>query len=289
MESFVTIAKYNSYSRASRELYLTQPALTNHINNLEKELMATLFERNGKNIELTKVGEVFYDYAVNMLKKRDEAIFTVNNMLEKFSGTLEIPYSTVPGEKIIPDIISKFSKKYPGIKYKLIHTDSQEVIDALNEKKYSFGFLGKKPNNDFDSVHLFNDDMCIICPQNFNFNSDIDIRDIVNIPLIVREEGSGSYSIIYSALKEYGFSHSDLNIISYAQDFNMILNLVEIGMGCAFYPKSFIENLASNRDIKVCSIKNIELDREFYFTVHKKAILNPIEKEFINFIKELYL
>ena len=151
LESFITIAKFKSYSKASRELYLTQPALSNHINNLEKELMTQLFERYGKTIELTPAGAIFLDYATSLVKTRDSAIFDINNLIGQFEGLIEIPYSTVPGEKIIPDLVSEFIFSFPGVKFKLYHMDSVDVIDSIQEKKYSIGFSGMKPNNEFES------------------------------------------------------------------------------------------------------------------------------------------
>ena len=79
LESFITIAKYNSFSKAARELYLTQPTLSNHIQNLESELGILLFDRKGKTIELTDAGKTFKNHAVEIIKKRDSAIFTIND------------------------------------------------------------------------------------------------------------------------------------------------------------------------------------------------------------------
>ena len=84
LESFITIAKYNSFSKAARELYLTQPTLSNHIQNLESELGILLFDRKGKTIELTDAGKTFKNHAVEIIKKRDSAVFTINDIIATY-------------------------------------------------------------------------------------------------------------------------------------------------------------------------------------------------------------
>ena len=106
LESFITIAKYNSFSKAARELYLTQPTLSNHIQNLESELGILLFDRKGKTIELTDAGKTFKNHAVEIIKKRDSAVFTIN------------------------DIIGKTAKVYPTITNDLVYVSLQKEAET---------------------------------------------------------------------------------------------------------------------------------------------------------------
>ena len=135
LESFITIAKYNSFSKAARELYLTQPTLSNHIQNLESELGILLFDRKGKTIELTDAGKTFKNHAVEIIKKRDSAVFTINDIIGKFDGLLELPSSSVPEEFVVPDVIAGFSAKFPGIRFKIYHLDSQDVLESISDNK----------------------------------------------------------------------------------------------------------------------------------------------------------
>jgi DNA-binding transcriptional LysR family regulator len=133
LESFITIAKYNSFSKAARELYLTQPTLSSHIQNLESELGILLFDRKGKTIELTDAGKTFKNHAVEIIKKRDSAVFTINDIIGKFDGLLELPSSSVPEEFVVPEVIAGFSAKFPGIRFKIYHLDSQDVLESISD------------------------------------------------------------------------------------------------------------------------------------------------------------
>lgn len=285
LESFVTIAKFRSFSKASRELYLTQPALSNHIINLEKELNAPLFDRFGKNIELTEAGKIFLDYAMNLIATKEAANFDINNLIGEFDETIHIPYSTVPGEKIIPNLISEFSKEFNGIKFKLIHMDSEDVIEALNDKKYSIGFSGTKPNNEFEYLSVYRDGMVFIGPKSRKLNFDnINIGELSKLPLIVREQGSGSGSIVFSELKKLNLKTSNLQIVAVVEDFHLIAKLVELSVGYAFIPSSFADEFVKIYNIVSYKIDDISFSRDFYFINNKKAVLSPIENQFKQFV-----
>lgn len=119
LETFVTIAKLKSFSKAAEHLFLTQPTISNHIQNLEKELKTILINRTNKNISLTQAGELLYKHAIDILNKKESAIFSLNQFKGKIEGILEISASTIPEQYYLPDLLIEFSKKYPEVKYNL--------------------------------------------------------------------------------------------------------------------------------------------------------------------------
>lgn len=289
LESFIAIAKYNSFSKAARELYLTQPTLSNHIQNLESELGILLFDRKGKTIELTSAGKTFKDHAIEIIKKRDSAVFTINDIIGRFDGIIELPSSSVPEEFVLPDIISDFSSHFPGIKFKIHHLDSQDVLESIDENKYSMGFIGSKPGSDFESVKVFEDNMVLIGPKKEGSSkSTITFDEILALPLIMREEGSGSGKIFSKELSSRKKSISDLNIAVITESFNVAKSLVAKNVGYAFIPSSSAKNISPDSNICVYDITDINTLRAFYFIVHKKAVLTPIEIKFLDFISSKF-
>lgn len=285
LESFIAIAKYNSFSKAARELYLTQPTLSNHIQNLESELGILLFDRKGKTIELTSAGKTFKDHAIEIIKKRDSAVFTINDIIGKFDGLIELPSSSVPEEFILPDIIADFSTHFPGIRFKVHHLDSQDVLESIDENKYSMGFIGSKPNADFDSVKVFEDNMVLIGPKKDGISrSTITFDEILKLPLIMREEGSGSGKIFSKELSSRKKTISNLNIVVITESFNVAKSLVAKNVGYAFIPSSSAKSIPSDSNICIYDITDVNTFRAFYFIVHKKAVLTPIEIKFMDFI-----
>lgn len=289
LESFIAIAKYNSFSKAARELYLTQPTLSNHIQNLESELGLLLFDRKGKTIELTSAGKTFKDHAIEIIKKRDSAVFTINDIIGKFDGLIELPSSSVPEEFVLPDIIADFSNHFPGIRFKIHHLDSQDVLESIDENKYSMGFIGSKPSSDFESVKVFEDNMVLIGPKKDGVSrGTITFDEILKLPLIMREEGSGSGKLFSKELASRKKTISNLNISVITESFNVAKSLVAKNVGYAFIPSSSAKTISPDSNICIYDITDVNTFRAFYFIVHKKAVLTPIEIKFLDFISSKF-
>lgn len=289
LESFLTVTKYNSFSKASRELFLTQPALSNQIKNLEKELRTPLFDRRGKSIELTQAGKLFREYAIDMIKKKEAAIFEVNDLIDQFDGIIEIPCSTVPSETILPQLIVRFSEQYPGVNFRILSMDSSDVIDSLREKKYAIGFIGSKPNHDFESIKVYSDDMVLIGPAATPLKkSSIKIKEIAGLPLIVREEGSGSGTIIYQELQKHRIPKHELKTVAITDNVYVLFQLVAAGAGYAFVPRSFAETNFQSPDILLYEVEHLNTERDFYFIREKSDLLTPLEAKFSDFVRETF-
>lgn len=114
LESFIKVVKFKSFSLAAKELYTTQPTVSNNIKNLEKELNTTLLDRNSKTISLTDSGKLFYKYAVELVNIRDKAKFAIADHDCKVEGVIEICASSIPEEYILPYVIKDFSKISQG-------------------------------------------------------------------------------------------------------------------------------------------------------------------------------
>ncbi len=118
LETFIEVADSKSFSRAAEKLYITQPTVTNHIQNLEKELGGTLLiNRSGKNISLTDAGELLYKYAINIVNYCEMAKFDLAEHKGRIQGHLSIFSSSVPRKYILPQIIKDFSMKYPNVSF----------------------------------------------------------------------------------------------------------------------------------------------------------------------------
>lgn len=283
LESFVTITKYKSFSKAARELYLTQPTLSTHIQALERELNIDLFKRKGRNIELTKAGEVFYSYSEGILTTRNHAIFSLNEYLGKFEGTINIVSSTIPEEYIIPRIIAAFNKEYPKIKFKISHLDSQDTLDAIEDKKYDFGFVGTKNTSTVTYKPLFEDEIIVIGPKSNDLNKDsLDIEELVKLPLIRREEGSGSGKVFSNILKDKKLNHN-LNVVVIAENTETIKELVALGVGYSVISKKALGDINHSSKIVSYKIKNVDATRKFYLAIAKDRELSSLDKKFVDF------
>lgn len=108
LETFIEVANLKSFSRAAEKLYITQPTVTNHIQNLEKELGTLLINRSGKNISLTEAGSLLYEYAINIINTCEMAKFDLASYKGRIQGHINIYSSSVPRKHILPNIMVSF-------------------------------------------------------------------------------------------------------------------------------------------------------------------------------------
>jgi len=290
LESFISIAKHKSFSKAAKELFLTQPTITNHIQNLEKELRTILINRSNRTISLTKAGEILYDFAADMINTKKNTLFTLGEYKGKIEGLIEIASSTIPEEYIVPEIIKSFSRQFPHVKYSLKHFDSSDVIDEILNQKSNFGFVGSKiANSQIEYLEIAEDELVMIAPCSMDIkhqNGFVDLNNFKNEPLIMREIGSGTRELFVKELEKNKLSVESLNIIAHIENTESIKQMVRKGMGVSIISKAAIMDDEKFGLFKSYQIKNLKLNRSFYFAFPKKRTLAPLEEKFKEHVVE---
>ncbi|SET80612.1 transcriptional regulator, LysR family [Natronincola peptidivorans] len=294
LESFVAIAKYKSFSKAADSLFLTQPTISSHIINLEKELNTTLINRVNKKISLTHAGEILYDYAVNIINLKDHAKFKLGEFKGKIIGSIEIACSTIPEQYIIPDIISQFHQLYPDVHFNMMHYDSEQVVEGILSGDVDFGMVGAKlPHNQLTYMELTHDEIVLVTPNTepyTSFDSTINLESILDKVFIFREKGSGTRALLESTLENhFNTSANDLNIVAYIENTEAIKQCVRKGLGISFLSKRAVEEEARFNLLKTFKIRELDLQRKFYLVCHKYRSPSPLETAFQKFVHQYFL
>jgi len=287
LETFVTIAKLKSFSKAAEHLFLTQPTISNHIQNLEKELKTILINRTNKNISLTQAGELLYKHAIDILNKKESAIFSLNQFKGKIEGILEISASTIPEQYYLPDLLIEFSKKYPEVKYNLKKYATGQIIDKILGGEIDFGIVGAKQEfKQLEYIEIMDDNIVLSapCKDKYLYIDLIDLKDLCKKPLIMREEDSGTRKALEESLIKHNIFLEDLNIVAFVENTETIKKLVRKGMGLTFISERAISRNINNQEIKKISIKDFDIKRKFYFVYHKNRALSPLTETFKKFV-----
>lgn len=291
LESFIAIAKNKSFSKAAKELYLTQPTISNHIQALEKEIGTSLLNRSNRDITLTKAGEIFYDYANKILNLKKNAQYSMGEFVGKIEGTIEISASTIPEQYIVPKIIREFNKIYPEVNYKINHGDSLQIIENIKSSKIDYGFTGTYlKDSDLNYIPIIEDKLVLITPKAYisSSSSSLMIEQVMQVPLILREEGSGTLNLFNKELKKNKIKSDSFNVIAFAENTQTIKTMVEEGLGCSIISSKAIEKEKSLDLFDIYDIEDLNLIRSFYFVHSKDRILAPLEESFIDFIENLF-
>lgn len=294
IEAFVHIAEGQSFSKAAKELYLTQPTISAHIASLEKELNVRLFVRNTKEVNLSTDGEVLYEYAAKMvsLQKEIEQAFGKTNINEK--QCIRIAASSINSQYILPELMIEFGKQYKGEQFSIIETDSAGAVEKVVNHSVDIGFVGtaiEKKNCKY--IPFCSDSLVIITPDTDKYRllqseAIEDVSWILDEAILLREEGSGTRREAEKQLKSCGIDVDNLNVIASIDNTETIKKSVEKGMGIAIMSK-----LAVEEEIKGGSLLQFEIpiekrERILYIVYNKNFQLARSTRHFLKVIKEIY-
>lgn len=285
LESFIYVADLHSFSKAADKLFVSQPTITAHIQNLEKELDCALLNRLGHTVTLTNAGEIFYRYAKDVVYTLGSAKLEISVSNSNIEGNVSILSSSVPKLFYLPDKISKFADTHPGITFNISGLDSMNVVNNVKNGKCDFGIVGFKfPDPTLLYTNIFFDEICYVIkkdkfPGYSNFDS-IDYDDIKDIPLMLREPGSGTFKTFANAVTK---SYPDIikNNYSVFDSNELIINLVKKGYGGSFISSWFTDN---KNDILKLRLKGTPIKRSFYLVRHKNKKLSPGAEAFYDFL-----
>jgi len=284
LQSFVAISKYKNFSKAAKALYLTQPTISHHIQTLEEELNTTILVRTSKNVSLTKAGQLLLIHAQKILNEKEQIHFMFDHYNGDISGELEIATSTIPSQFYLPKIVKNFSEQHPKMKFKIEKLDSAGVHKKLELSAIDFGIVGAKSTADFFSYEkILSDEIVLCCDYNLD-TATLGIEDIKKIPLILREEGSGTKKVLLKALEEHNIERHQLNVFATIDDINTIKACIIGSDKFAFTSKIAIQDDLERKTLKVVNIQGLNITRDFYFVYNKKHILTPLSKTFKDYI-----
>lgn len=293
LEAFVRVSERRSFSKAAKELFLTQPTVSAHISSLEKELDARLFVRNTKEVDLSEEGKKLYEYAKQMvnLERKIEDAFMEGNKREQ--QCITIAASTIPAQYLLPRVLAVFNEKYPNEQFKISETDSAQVVEQVLNRTIDIGFTGTVLEKRHCAyIPFYKDELMIITPNQEKYREyqekDGKTSWLVGESFIMREEGSGTRKEAEKQLRRSGIDVSALNIVASIENQETIKRSVENGMGI-----SIISRLAAQKEIEEGALLGFELPfkdrvRNINIVYNKGIRLSGITERFIRTVREVY-
>lgn len=294
LEAFVQVAEGGSFSRAARELYLTQPTVSAHISSLEKELNVRLFVRNTKEVNLSDDGRELYKYARQMIDLEGQIEEKFGSSRKEKKQCITIAASTIPSQYLLPEVLIKFSEKYPEEQLKIIETDSSKVIAQIVDHLAEVGFTGtvlEKKHCKY--IPFYKDELVIIAPniekyRRLKEDGGADISWIKKEHVIMREEGSGTRKEAGKQLKRAGIELSELDIIASIENQETIKKSVRQGMGISIVSRLATADEASDGHLLVFPIPYADEGRSINLVYNKNYQLSRSAERFIRVVKSIY-
>ena len=291
LEAFVQVSESGSFSKAAKELFLTQPTISAHISSLEKELNVRLFIRNTKEVSLSDDGKDLYRYAkqITDLEKAIEERFYMD--CDDGKHFITIAASTIPAQYLLPKVLMCYRERYPKEQIKIMETDSSEVVTQVVDHMVDVGFTGtvlEKKHCKY--IPFYKDELAVITPDTPEYrilkeqNRD-DIDWIKRKPLILREEGSGTRKEAEKQLKNAGISMEDLDIVASIANQETIKKSVKQGMGITVLSRLAAED---EDGLLIFPIPGADEGRDINLVYNKNYQMTRSTDRFIRIVKEVY-
>lgn len=286
LEVFLKVYETRSFSKASKELYLTQPTITLHIKDLEESLGVTLLNRNTRKVVPSKAGRVVYEYGKEIVKLLKEMEKELEAYKEEKRKVIEIGGSTIPGQYIFPKLIKDFREENPEVSVFLKVGDSKEITERVIKGDLDLGMVGAVyKNKELVYVPCYEDEIVLIAPSEFP-KDKISLEELYDIPLIKREEGSGTWKNAIENLQNKGLDILKLKIIGEMGSTEAVKEAVKFGLGCGFVSSFAIELEKKLGLLKIIEIENVLIKRKFYLIYSRIRKLTSSEEKFIKFVKK---
>jgi len=284
---FIKIFEMKSFSNAARHLYLTQPTVSQHISILENYLGVPLFDRLGKEVRPTRAGRILYGYAQRLLRMADDAEHAVAFFKGKKTGTIVTGASNIPGEYILPEILSLFKKKFPEISVTVHLNDTSGIVDRILNYEIDFGVIGARvTHQQLQCTRFLEDELCLVVSPRHPWadRSSVEAGELAGVPFVIRESGSGTRLMVAQGLRRSGIQADQLQIIAELGSNSAVKQAVKAGLGAAFVSRRSVSDEIAAHLLCTLPVNGLEIKRCFFIARHKKRSLPPAVKEFYRFL-----
>jgi DNA-binding transcriptional LysR family regulator len=290
LKVFHTVANRLNFTKAATELYISQPAVSKHIQELEETYKIKLFERNGSKIALTEAGEILLKHTKDIFEIYREIDFALSSFSNNRQGLLRLGASTTISQYIISPVLARFHQKQQDIKVNLMNGNTEQIENALINKEIEIGIVeGQTKNQSIKYIPFLKDELVLVCNSKnpLAAKSEISLEDLKVMKFITRERGSGTLEVIEYALKQINLKISDLQIEMQLGSTESIKSYLLNSDCFAFMSIHAVGNELKNNELIVLDVENLAIER-YFFIITLLGKSDPLSELFIQNISSYY-
>lgn len=289
---FHVMANNNSFSNTAKILHMSQSNVSKKINDLEEELGTKLFDRTTKDVQLSLQGEILWQSAEKILNEVNYAKNKLASFSETIHGELIIGASLTLGEHILPYILGGYQKQYPNVRLSMTVDNSEKIIEKLKNQQIHLAFIQSWLDYpEFTQQLFFEDELVIIAPKKFIYpefdavSGYITPEELLTLPIVIREQGSGTRQVFEEQLRKIRVNPNELNIVLELENTESIKAAVESGLGISIIPGVSVQKEFRLNVLRRLSVEGIHLKRCFY-SVYDKQKLTSLSESFLSFVHD---
>lgn len=270
LKVFRSVAKNLSFTKASQELFISQPAITKHVQELETTYQTRLFDRQGNRICLTESGKILLEHCERILEDYKRLEYEMHLLHNEYTGELRLGASTTIAQYVLPPLLGSFIGKFPQVSLSLMNGNSREIEVALQERCIDLGLVegvARLPNMRYTA--LLEDELVAVVRtgSKLPIGDEIAPEELLDYPLVLRERGSGTLDVFEKSLQRHDIRLSSLRVLMYLGSTESIKLFLEhtdcLGIVSI---RSVIRELSSGQ-LRVVEINGMPMTRDFSFVL----------------------
>ena len=290
---FFKVAENLSFSKAAIALFISQPAISKHIKLLEKQYNSNLFERKGNSILLTNAGTILFQHLAKAKEIEKQVEFDISTFKNEKSarGSLVIGASTTVALYVIPAILSSFHQKYPAINLQLINRNSENILKSLLDNEIDLGIIeGKNKITSVKYQFFLSDEVVAVCAAKSPLakRKKIAIDELKEIPIALRERGSGTLAAVTEALSRHKIRINDFKTKIILGGTEALKNFLLDDTCLGFLPLRSVRKEIKNGELVKINIPDLPIQREFYFIQRQGSETDNFNALFIKLAASRY-
>ena len=288
LEIFCKVVELESFSKAAEAVFLAQASVSERIASLEKKIETRLLDRLGRKVIATAAGELLYKHATLLLEMKETAQLELERFLGLEQGEIAMGGSTIPGEYIFPDLISRFNKKYPHLSLKLTIADSSEIENRVLLGELEIGVIGSKSSHaNLICQKLWADELVLAVPAGHRWarRKSVSVEELRETPFILREKGSGTLKILEAYLHEFGEDGTHaFHVCARFGSSTAVKEGIKSGLGLSILSSRAIDTEVKAGLLKGIRVQGLSMSRNFFLIRNKLRIASPSCKAMLDFL-----
>jgi LysR family transcriptional regulator, transcriptional activator of the cysJI operon len=291
LELFCRIVDRRSFSLAAEDLHITQPAASQQVRSLERELKTTLLDRSSRRVGPTDAGQVLYRYAREILALHELACTEILDLEELVSGHVVLGASTGPGEHLMPALLTRFRGLYPGVRVSMSVDATQHVIERVVSREFELGAVGAPTAQpDLVAEPFAHDEVVLVCGPAHPWagREAVSLDELASAALIVQQYGAGIRAVVDDHLRAAGLPPERLTVVAEMGLMESAKQAAIAGGGVTFVSGWAIGPELEHGALAIVPVDGLDIRRDFYVVRSRSRVLSRAAEALLAYLREQY-
>ena len=290
LEIFVSIVTTGSFSKGAEAACITQSTASQHVATLEDLCSVRLLDRTGRGVMPTEAGKVLLFHAQQVLRSLKETEQALLRFRQAEGVELSVGGSSIPGTYLLPKAIAALRRTDPGLTVKAAIGDSSDILAKLLSEQIEIGVVGRVADDrQFSSETLGNDEILLVASRRHPWSErrEVQAEELLTVPVIMREKGSGTNEVVAAALREQGIRTADFKVSATMSSSEAIKQGVLADCGVAFISRMAVIEELKQGGLASITICGMTITRTFFLARRKGRTLSPAAERFSQALRQV--